>query len=59
VELQQAIEHLHRQKGAPAVQEPSLQQYQPQQPQQNAPLHPRQGSIDIKCPLAENLQLAP
>jgi hypothetical protein len=31
-ELQQAIEHLRHQEGAPVVQETPLQQYQPQQP---------------------------
>jgi hypothetical protein len=29
-ELQQVIEHFHHQEGEPVVQEPPLQQYQPQ-----------------------------
>jgi hypothetical protein len=36
-----------------------MQQYQPQQPQQNASHHSRQSSINTKCPLADNLQLVP
>jgi hypothetical protein len=41
------------------VQEPSLQQHQPQQPpQQNTSYQTRQNNIDSKCPMADNLQLA-
>jgi hypothetical protein len=41
------------------VQDPWLQHYQPPQPQQNLFHHAKQSSIDPKCPLADNLQLAP
>jgi hypothetical protein len=58
-EHQQAIDHFHHQEGDPVVQETLSQQYQPQQLQQNAHFHPRQGNIDIKSPPADNLQLAP
>jgi hypothetical protein len=41
------------------MQEPSLQQHQPQQPpQQNTSPQTRQNNINSKCPLADNLQLA-
>jgi hypothetical protein len=42
------------------VEEPSSQQHQPQQPPlQNTSHHTRQNNINSKCPLADNLQLAP
>jgi hypothetical protein len=58
-ELQQAIEHLRHQECEPTVQEPPMQHHQPQQPQQNPPRHTIQSSIDSKCSLADNMQLAP
>jgi hypothetical protein len=58
-ELQQAIERLLHQESEPIAQEPLLLHYQPPQPQQNLFHHPKQSSIDAKCPLADNLQLAP
>jgi hypothetical protein len=59
IELQRAIEHLHQQEHEPSVQEPPLEQHQPQQPpQKNTSYQPRQNNIDSKCPLANNLQLA-
>jgi hypothetical protein len=59
-ELQQAIEHLRQWEHEPLVQDPTLQQHQPQQPpQQNTSHQTRQNNIDSKCPLADNLQLAP
>jgi hypothetical protein len=59
VELQQAIEHLHQQEHEPLEKEPPLQQHQPQQPQQNASYQSRQNNISSKCPVTDNLQLAP
>jgi hypothetical protein len=40
------------------VQEPPLQQHQPQQLQQNTSNHARQSNTDSKCPLADSLELA-
>jgi hypothetical protein len=58
-ELQQAIEQLCHQESEPTAQEPLLQHYQPLQPQQNSFHHARQSSSNPKCPLADNLQIAP
>jgi hypothetical protein len=63
VELQQAIEALRQQEREPSIQEPSPQQPLPQQTMSQQPRkeqrYPTQGITDSKCPLADNLQLAP
>jgi hypothetical protein len=63
VEMQRAIEGIHQQEHEPSMQKPPLQQQQPHQPShQRTPqqqCRQTQGSVNNKCPLADNLKLAP
>jgi hypothetical protein len=62
-ELQRAIESICQQEHEPSMQEPPPYQHQPQQPPYQRVPHQlwrqTQGSVDSKCPLADNLQLTP